>query len=259
VAALRIAPRHPRLPDIAVLDAAANRLRRELGAEHVVLYGSTARGEARADSDIDLLVVAPLEGTRWAREDQVKDHMRDIPRGVSIQPIVLTPDEVYRRLRNDDRFIRLIIDTGTELGVRKRSARQRWGRVRPMEGARASDEWRETARKDWRGVEDLLPTDNLYGTGMFLQQAAEKYLKGWLLDRGWPLQKTHKLEGLIADAAAIDPSLGRYAPLCERVTKYYLAQRYPGAGASEDELERVPDDVEVARELIRRLFPDEQL
>lgn len=37
----------------------AERLRQELGAERVLLFGSRARSEARADSDYDIIVVAP--------------------------------------------------------------------------------------------------------------------------------------------------------------------------------------------------------
>lgn len=37
----------------------AHLLRREIGAERVLLFGSRARGEAHADSDYDLIVVAP--------------------------------------------------------------------------------------------------------------------------------------------------------------------------------------------------------
>jgi predicted nucleotidyltransferase len=37
----------------------ANRLREAIGAERVLLFGSRARGDARDDSDYDLLVVSP--------------------------------------------------------------------------------------------------------------------------------------------------------------------------------------------------------
>lgn len=36
----------------------ASRLRDEIGAERVLLFGSRARGDARPDSDYDLLVIA---------------------------------------------------------------------------------------------------------------------------------------------------------------------------------------------------------
>ena len=37
----------------------AERLRDEIGAERVLLFGSRARGDARPDSDYDIIVVAP--------------------------------------------------------------------------------------------------------------------------------------------------------------------------------------------------------
>lgn len=37
----------------------AERLRQQIAAEHVLLFGSRARGDAHAESDFDLIVVSP--------------------------------------------------------------------------------------------------------------------------------------------------------------------------------------------------------
>ncbi|HMN42526.1 MAG TPA: nucleotidyltransferase domain-containing protein [Phycisphaerales bacterium] len=47
----------------AAVTAAADLLRSQFGATSVILFGSVARGEAREDSDVDLLVLLPREVT----------------------------------------------------------------------------------------------------------------------------------------------------------------------------------------------------
>jgi hypothetical protein len=47
------------------LEAFTQRLVEQFPPEQIVLFGSMARGEARWDSDADLLVVMPYEGEPW--------------------------------------------------------------------------------------------------------------------------------------------------------------------------------------------------
>ncbi|HYU17703.1 MAG TPA: HEPN domain-containing protein [Chloroflexota bacterium] len=262
------------MPDASVLSRIAERLKREMGAEHVIVYGSVARGEATHHSDLDLLVIAPSAEKPFDRFDRARDAIGELSPGLEISPLVLTPEEVQRRLEADDRFVRQIIDRGIEVRTRSRGyggsrrlagqdARSRWGGVRPMPGAQASRSWREHAKRDWKRLQVLLSADDGPGGGIFLQQALEKYLKGWLLDHGWELQKTHHLDLLLADACAYDAALRRFQDLAARASKYYLADRYPdeqgqvldaGPNAKQARL-----DVEEARHLVAALFPDEDL
>jgi len=106
---------HPDLADPAVLLRIAQRLKREHGAEKVIVYGSVARGEATLHSDIDLLVVAPTTQKGYQRMATVKALVRDLSRGLPISPIVLTPEELKQRLADDDPFVREIVESGVEL------------------------------------------------------------------------------------------------------------------------------------------------
>ncbi len=75
-------------------------------------------------------------------------------------------------------------------------------------------DWFEKARRDRRRVEVLLADDDVEGAGFHLQQAAEKYLKGYLLGRGWPLKRTHDLEVLLNEAITHDDRFEKYLDAC---------------------------------------------
>jgi HEPN domain-containing protein len=63
--------------------------------------------------------------------------------------------------------------------------------------------------------------------GMLLQQATEKYLKGYLIYYGWKLKKTHDLVRLVADLANYDRSFEPQLDALQRISEYYLEERYP--------------------------------
>jgi HEPN domain-containing protein len=97
------------------------------------------------------------------------------------------------------------------------------------------------------------------GAAMFIQQTVEKYLKGWLLDRGWKLRRTHEVETLLDDALAFDPSLQPFRALCERLSGYYLLERYPVPSPGGPSEAQIAADLAEAKQLIGILFPAEQL
>ena len=75
------------------------RLRRELDPEVVILFGSRARGDHRADSDYDLLVVSDrFQSVPWVQRASRITLLWDLP--LDVEPICLTPAE-YRRRRDE--------------------------------------------------------------------------------------------------------------------------------------------------------------
>lgn len=97
------------------LQAIADRLRHQYGAQRVILFGSVARNEATIQSDIDLLVISATSEKFYGRMASVLAAVRDISHGMPLAPIVLTPDELATRLENRDQFIEEIVHTGIEL------------------------------------------------------------------------------------------------------------------------------------------------
>lgn len=59
--------------------------------DRIILFGSYARGTARADSDVDLLVVMPLTGSKRAKQIELRRalHSFRLPKDI----IVTTPEE----------------------------------------------------------------------------------------------------------------------------------------------------------------------
>ncbi len=88
-------------------------------------------------------------------------------------------------------------------------------------------DWFAKDAKDLRRVEALLAIDDDEGAGFHLQQAAEKYRKGYLLGRGWQLKRTHDLDVLLDEASAHDPHFETFREACRFAGEFYVSERYP--------------------------------
>jgi predicted nucleotidyltransferase len=97
------------------IKAIAERLRGTYHAQRVILFGSVIRGEASADSDTDLLIIAPTQEPFFARSATVLGLVRDLYPGLALSPIVLTPEEVRHRLDRGDPFVQEIVGIGVSV------------------------------------------------------------------------------------------------------------------------------------------------
>jgi len=87
-------------------------------------------------------------------------------------------------------------------------------------------------------------------SAMLLQQGVEKYLKGYLLSRGWKLKRTHDLFELLENAFPAASEMTRFEAACIRITEYYTEQRYPPLLSSDLSREEVHQSLAEADELI---------
>ncbi|MBI2153138.1 MAG: nucleotidyltransferase domain-containing protein [Candidatus Rokubacteria bacterium] len=78
----------------------------------VILFGSYAYGEPTPDSDIDLLIVKDTSERFIDRWVAVRELIADPARRIPVEPIVVTPDELQRRLAGGDQFFQEIIARG---------------------------------------------------------------------------------------------------------------------------------------------------
>jgi HEPN domain-containing protein len=120
-----------------------------------------------------------------------------------------------------------------------------------------SEEWLQIARKDFKRAKRNLEDSDVEAAGFFLQQSLEKYLKAFLLRHGWLLKKIHTLHVLLDEAIQYLPRLDEFYSLCERVSGYYILDRYPPLGALDLTGEDVARDVEAAKPFIQAMFPGE--
>jgi uncharacterized protein len=83
--------------------------------QKVILFGSYAYGMPRQDSDIDLLIIKETSERFLDRWVTVRRILSDPARLVPLETLVLTPQEVERRLAIGDQFLAEILDKGEVL------------------------------------------------------------------------------------------------------------------------------------------------
>jgi len=94
------------------------RIVKRFDPDQIILFGSHARGTARLDSDVDLLVVMPVTGSKREKQIELRCALHDIH--VARDITVATPDEVERRLHIVGTIIRPAVQEGQVLYVRGR-------------------------------------------------------------------------------------------------------------------------------------------
>jgi HEPN domain-containing protein len=85
---------------------------------------------------------------------------------------------------------------------------------------------------------------------VLIQQAIEKYLKGYLIGKGWKLKKTHDVELLLAEAAHYNQGLNKFLDFTRTITDFYIEERYPAGPPSEPPRQEIASYLQQAEELI---------
>lgn len=80
--------------------------------ERIVLFGSYAYGSPGPDSDVDILVVMPLQENPIDKSVEMRMKLRP---GFPLDLLVRTPSKIRERLAMGDDFIREILDKGKVL------------------------------------------------------------------------------------------------------------------------------------------------
>lgn len=97
-----------------------------------------------------------------------------------------------------------------------------------VDNLKVVQEWFAKADSDFDQAKFLLKSKRpLEYVAYFLQQAAEKYLKGFLISNGWELEKIHNLDKLIKECSKFDKVFLKFIPSFRKISRFYFESRYP--------------------------------
>jgi predicted nucleotidyltransferase/HEPN domain-containing protein len=210
----------------------------------VILFGSTARGDAGPDSDIDLLVVV---------DDDTPTEILSLRAGYEASRTCRRHADVFPM--RAEIFERNCKITGTLAAEADNEGIVVYGSPKGLATVKATDRharwevverWLAIAELDRQTVTACMAADPpLRASAAFhCQQAVEKLLKGFLVLAAKRFRKTHSLAQLGAAVQASFPELAGLVTAVEEWTVWAVAYRYP--------LEEGPDDAKPDDEELRR-------
>jgi len=123
-----------------------------------------------------------------------------------------------------------------------------------MDKSEIVKEWFSKGNKDLKDAEFLFKHNRALETISFhIQQAAEKYLKGFLIAKGKKLEMIHDLVKLLSDAIRIDPDFEEFREIVEKVTNFYFESRYPMGYEVEYTKSEIKDSLIQIKRLIKMI------
>lgn len=151
----------------------------ELHPRAVILFGSVAKkgyGE-----DLDLLIIHEEQKSNWESYQEVQKIIGNFYKYFDIDCLVTSTSQVKKLFLQGSPFLRLIQREGKSLYMKD-----------------SVKEWFQHAQEDLAMACWLWQGKYYRGVCYNAQQAIEKAMKGFLIEKGWDLVKTHSLKRLIA-------------------------------------------------------------
>ena len=114
-------------------------------------------------------------------------------------------------------------------------------------------EWIRKAESDLAAARLLTESEQTLPdqAGFFCQQAAEKYLKAFLIACDQVPPRTHDVDVLVELCAAIDPTFDQLQSQVEGLTEFAVIYRYPDAWSDEEAAFQSLEQVERVRSFVR--------
>ena len=216
------------MPDVsaALFDRMIRTIVDEVDPEQVVLFGSRARGDARPDSDVDLLVIEsePFGNGRSSHTETVRLNRTLAATPVARDILVYSRDEIEKWRGSLNHVAARALREGRVLYTRG------WGAPSPTsrpctvrDGDRPQPDIEQARLLLGMADGDLgalrvmhnpaAVTDEIFG--FHVQQAAEKCFKAWIAMLGEEYPLTHDLGELIYVIRARDAAVSQHAALTE--------------------------------------------
>ena len=90
-------------------------------------------------------------------------------------------------------------------------------------------DWLRSAHSRLHSTDLLYPIEGASESVIeLLQEATERFLKAYLIGRGWKLHKIHDLGALVAEAVNLDLRFSAFEDFADNLTDQFWAQHYPG-------------------------------
>ena len=206
----------------------ARRIAERFHPDRIILFGSQARGAAGPTSDVDLLVVMPVTGSK-------RDLVVDIR--MAIESIRMAKDVIVATPEEFEGYGNVV---GTIAYAAHREGRVLYRRPGVSEERPPWDEhrWLVRSLRSWvrKAEEDLAAAEHLLGmgdacpfaiVGFHAQQCAEKYIKAKLVRHAIEFPRAHDIEELLELLPAdVRPTLAKSLQE-RRLTSYAVEARYP--------------------------------
>ncbi|MEX2153119.1 MAG: HEPN domain-containing protein [Gemmatimonadaceae bacterium] len=200
---------------------------RLLKPRRVILYGSHARGDARHDSDIDLLVeIDAGEGLEESRAIVEQCKARDWETDI----LIVTPQHLARACDDVGSVIYDVVREGKVL-YRRADVETAIARVRetPSGPPATLGWWVQHAEQDFEIVEQCaaMGSPPWSSTAFLAHESAEKLLKASLIARNVRPRRTHDLRRLLASCVEAGLGFEHLAAACDVLQQAWPRSRYP--------------------------------
>jgi len=201
----------------------------------IILFGSRARGDARTDSDYDLLVELESPLGELGCEREIRRAIE--PVGVRVDVLVRKPGQFEAQRDDPGRTDWDVAREGVVVWPPEAAPLDALRPEPPPSRVREGSDEPPPSVRDWlaRADDDLLAIDTLL-TGATIpwsavcfhaQQAAEKYLKVLLIQRRRRPPRTHDLAEVVSAARGAGCSLPDLDADCDALRVWAVGARYP--------------------------------
>ena len=232
------------------IQATCDDIVREFAPLQVILFGSYAYGTPSEYSDVDLLVVMPIENSQT--RDQAVEIRQRIQRRFSMDILVHSPEEIAYRLSHNDWFLWEVTEKGQVLYESDdfyfRPHKKENTEMNPL-----TLEWVELAEEGYALARLIQREQPAMRNGMCFhaQQCAEKHLKAWLQENSIPVPRTQNLEELLNLILPTIPSWHSWKSDLAVLSKHAVDTRYVGQSPTAADAENAMSICEKVRQAVR--------
>ncbi len=232
------------------IQATCDDIVREFSPLQIILFGSYAYGTPSEDSDVDLLVIMPVDESNTRQK--VSDIKARIPKRFKMDLHILSPEVLAYRITYNDWFLREITEKGVVLYESDDfyliPPEKKMTELNPL-----TLEWIEFAEGDYTvAIENQRGENPVFHVICFLsQQCVEKYLKALLQENNIPFRRTHDLNELLNLILPIYPSWSTWKNQLPSLTTHVVDTRYPSDLPTETDADKANEVCNMVREAIR--------